>query len=56
MLKRLRYITGCALIGSVSAGALFGWFNFPFDPHIVGIAIGSLVGVLSLSLQNSQAH
>ena len=48
-LHRARLLVGCALIGSVLAGVLFGWFDTPFDPRIVGAGAGVLAGLYKLT-------
>ena len=45
-LHKLRLVVGCALIGSVVAGAFFGWLNTPFDPRAVGISVGIIAGTV----------
>jgi hypothetical protein len=40
-LENLRLIAGGALIGSVTAGALLGWIDMPFDPRLIGAGIGA---------------
>ncbi|QYF95756.1 hypothetical protein KY495_11710 [Massilia sp. PAMC28688] len=44
---KLRFIAGCALIGSVVAGAFFGWVEAPIDMRAVGVAIGTTAGLIS---------
>lgn len=43
--RKLRFITGCMLIGSVTAGAFLAWLPLPFDIRLVGIAFGAVAGL-----------
>jgi hypothetical protein len=47
-LHNLRYVTGCALIGSVLTGVFFAWIPAPFDLRVVSASIGALVGAMTL--------
>ena len=42
MFHKVRLIVGGALIGSVVAGVLFGWFDLSFDPRTIGASLGAL--------------
>lgn len=42
--RKLRLISGCALIGSVVAGVCFGWIDLSFDPRTIGASVGALAG------------
>lgn len=44
---QLRFVVGCALIGSVVTGALLGWIPAPFDLRIVGAGVGALAGAVA---------
>lgn len=44
-LHRAKFIVGCTLIGSVIAGALFGWIPMAFDIRLVGASVGLITGV-----------
>ncbi|MDN4052887.1 hypothetical protein QPK32_07345 [Massilia sp. YIM B02763] len=43
-LHKAKFIVGCALIGTVVAGAFFGWIPMDFDVRIVGAGIGAAAG------------
>jgi len=47
-LHKLRFVTGCALIGSVLTGAFFAWVPVPFDLRVVGAGIGALAGAFAV--------
>lgn len=47
-IHKLRLIAGCALIGSVVTGVLFGWFDLSFDPRSIGAGAGALAGALKV--------
>ena len=50
IVRSLRVISGCALVGAVTAGALFGWAPAllgMFSVHEVGAALGVGVGVVA---------
>lgn len=44
--RKLRLISGCALIGSVAAGVCFGWFDLSFDPRAIGATVGAIAGTV----------
>jgi hypothetical protein len=42
VLRSLRLVASFALLGAVLAGVTLGWMDhFPFDPRIVGAALGA---------------
>ncbi len=43
-IHKLRFVVGCALVGSVLTGVFLGWVPVPFDLRIVGASIGAFVG------------
>lgn len=47
-LHKMRWVAGCALIGSVLAGVLFGWADLSFDPRAIGAGAGAITGTLKL--------
>lgn len=44
-IHQLRFVVGCALIGSVVAGSIFGWIPVPFDIRLLGASIGVAAGI-----------
>lgn len=47
MFHALRTIASFALLGAVLTGAVLGWFHTtPFDPRLVGAAVGAFIGLL----------
>jgi uncharacterized membrane protein len=46
-IKQLKFVVGCMLIGSVVAGALFGWLGAPFDIRIIGASVGATAGMVA---------
>ncbi len=50
LIRSLRVISGCALVGTVTAGALFGWAPAllgMFSANEVGAVLGAGVGVFA---------
>jgi hypothetical protein len=49
MIRGLRVIAGCALVGAVTAGALFGWAPAygVFTVQGIGAAIGLGLGIVA---------
>jgi len=47
-LPKLRIVAGCALIGSVLAGVLFGTFDLSFDPRVVGASAGAIISAIKV--------
>lgn len=45
ILQAMHEIAGYALIGSVVAGALFGWFETPVEPRAIGAGVGAVLGL-----------
>ena len=45
---KARLVVGCALIGSVLTGVVFGWFDTSFDPRVIGAGIGALAGAVKV--------
>lgn len=46
-IHKMRLVVGCTLVGSVVAGAAFGWFDTPVDPRALGAGLGALAGILT---------
>lgn len=46
-IHRVKFVVACMLIGSVVAGAFFGWIGTPFDIRIVGASIGATAGLVA---------
>jgi hypothetical protein len=44
-LRKLRLVAGYALIGSVSAGVIFGWIDSSIDPRAIGASIGAMMAI-----------
>jgi hypothetical protein len=47
-LRKLRLVAGYALIGSVSAGVIFGWTDSSVDPRAIGASIGALTAIATV--------
>lgn len=47
-LHKIRLVAGCALIGSVVTGVVFGWFDLSFDPRTIGASLGAVAGTLKV--------
>lgn len=47
-LHKLRFVTGCALIGSVLTGAFLAWVPVPFDVRVVGVTVGAIAGAFAV--------
>jgi hypothetical protein len=45
MLHALRIVASFALLGAVLAGIGFGWTQWSIDPRIIGVIVGTLVGI-----------
>jgi uncharacterized membrane protein len=46
-IHQVKFVVGCMLIGSVIAGAFFGWIGTPFDVRIIGASIGATAGLVA---------
>jgi hypothetical protein len=46
-LRKMRTVTGFALVGSVLTGAFLGWIPTPFDLRLVGASLGALAGIVT---------
>jgi hypothetical protein len=44
-LHQAKFVVGCALIGTVFAGAFFGWVPLAFDIRIIGAGLGAAAGL-----------
>ncbi|PRC92637.1 hypothetical protein [Solimicrobium silvestre] len=49
-IHKLKIIAAGALIGSVLTGTFLGWVALPFDLHVIGAAIGGVVGAVQSHL------
>lgn len=47
-LRRLRLVAGFAMLGSVTAGVLFGWADTSVDPRVYGASLGAVAASLKL--------
>jgi hypothetical protein len=56
LLRKLRIVASFALIGSVIAGAVFGWWHWSFDVHVPGALLGTLTGLLTLRGNTTPAN
>ncbi len=46
VIRTIRQIAACTLLGAVTAGAVFGWVDHAaVDPRTVGAGMGALAGV-----------
>ena len=46
-IHQVKFVVGCMLIGSVVAGAFFGWIGAPFDVRLIGASIGATAGLVA---------
>lgn len=46
-IKQVKFVVACMLIGSVVAGALFGWIGSPIDIRLIGASIGATAGMVA---------
>lgn len=42
--QTVKLVAGCALIGSVLTGVIFGWIDTSFDPRVIGAGVGAATG------------
>ena len=46
VIRTVRQIAACALLGAVTAGAVFGWVDHTaVDPRTVGAGMGAMAGI-----------